>query len=187
MKTILQSETITVPDNVTVECRNRCVRVTGPRGSIHKEFVHAPIQITKKGNQVTVSYWGGDRKQNALVHTVYTRIGNMITGVLRGYRYKMRSASAHFPIIIAISDDKKVVEVKNFLGEKRSRFIPLAEGVTAERSTANKDEIFLEGIDVENVGLMAAQIHQSILVKHKDIRKFLDGIFVSEKGHLDDE
>lgn len=32
---------------------------------------------------------------------------------------------------------------------------------------------------------VAARIHQSVLVKRKDIRKFLDGIYVSEKGTID--
>ncbi len=31
----------------------------------------------------------------------------------------------------------------------------------------------------------AALIHQSCLVKRKDIRKFLDGVYVSEKGTVD--
>ena len=30
----------------------------------------------------------------------------------------------------------------------------------------------------------AALIHQSVLVRGKDIRKFLDGIYVSEKGPI---
>ncbi len=33
---------------------------------------------------------------------------------------------------------------------------------------------------------VAANIHQSTLVKNKDIRKFLDGIYVSEKGEIKD-
>lgn len=35
-----------------------------------------------------------------------------------------------------------------------------------------------------NFFLIAALIHQSCAVKNKDIRKFLDGIYVSEKGTL---
>ena len=30
-----------------------------------------------------------------------------------------------------------------------------------------------------------ALIHQAVLVHNKDIRKFLDGIYVSEKGNID--
>ena len=33
--------------------------------------------------------------------------------------------------------------------------------------------------------IAAALIHQAVLVKRKDIRKFLDGIYVSEKGTVD--
>ena len=32
---------------------------------------------------------------------------------------------------------------------------------------------------------VAALIHQAVLVKRKDIRKFLDGIYVSEKTTVD--
>jgi large subunit ribosomal protein L9e len=32
--------------------------------------------------------------------------------------------------------------------------------------------------------LAAALIHQSCAIRHKDIRKFLDGIYVSEKGPI---
>lgn len=45
--------------------------------------------------------------------------------------------------------------------------------------------------DAANFGLrlttaIAAQVQQSTLVKNKDIRKFLDGIYVSEKGHVEE-
>jgi large subunit ribosomal protein L9e len=39
----------------------------------------------------------------------------------------------------------------------------------------------LEGNDLELVSRSAGLIQQSTLVKNKDIRKFLDGIYVSEK------
>ena len=116
----------------------------------------------------------------------------MITGVTRGYRYKMRFVYAHFPINVAINKDGTKVEVRNFLGEKRVRHIDMLEGVTVMKSEAQKDEIILEGNDIEKVStsgicfdlyillFLAAQIYQSVLVRNKDIRKFLDGIYVSE-------
>ena len=42
----------------------------------------------------------------------------------------------------------------------------------------------LTGNDVELVSRSCALIHQSCLVKNKDIRKFLDGIYVSDKSTL---
>ena len=56
------------------------------------------------------------------------------------------------------------------------------EGVTVKRSTDVKDEITLEGNDINNVSGTCALIQQVCAVKRKDIRKFLDGIYVSGKG-----
>ena len=46
--------------------------------------------------------WFGSRKDIATVRTVISHIENMMKGVTYGYRYKMKSVYAHFPINIAI-------------------------------------------------------------------------------------
>jgi len=61
----------------------------------------------------------------------------------------------------------------------------MLEGVKVTRSDA-KDEIILQGNDIEKVSQSAAQVHQVCLVKKKDIRKFLDGVYVSEKNVIGD-
>jgi large subunit ribosomal protein L9e len=80
----------------------------------------------------------------------------------------------------------------------------MLEGVTVYESKAQKDELILEGTDVQNVsqsGLchscessgfssdfgLAASIHGVCRVRNKDIRKFLDGIYVSEKGVISED
>ena len=55
--------------------------------------------------------------------------------------------------------------------------------VKIERSKV-KDELVIEGTDVDLTSRTCALIHQICLVKNKDIRKFLDGIYVSEKGPI---
>ena len=97
----------------------------------------------------------------------------------------MRLVYAHFPINAIISKDKKQVEIKNFLGGKKGHVINLQDGVTAYMSKDVKDELVLEGIDNANVSLSAAQICQVCKIGQKDERKFLDGIFVSEKTKID--
>jgi len=110
----------------------------------------------------------------------------MITGVTKGFCYKMRFAYAHFPINVALTKDAagQTVEIRNFLGERRVRRVALLNGVSIVRSAATKDELVLEGNDLEKVSGSAALIHESCLVKNKDIRKFLDGMYVSEKGTI---
>ncbi|KAI8607279.1 ribosomal protein L6, alpha-beta domain-containing protein [Chytriomyces sp. MP71] len=108
----------------------------------------------------------------------------MITGVTKGFEYKMRFVYAHFPINVNISDSKKDVEIRNFVGQKVVMRVTMLDGVTVSQSANQKDEITLIGNDIDNVSQSAAQIQQSTRVRNKDIRKFLDGIYVSEKGHI---
>lgn len=124
----------------------------------------------------------GKRKKLASIRTTISHVSNMITGVTKGYEYKMRLVYAHFPININIVDKGAKVEIRNFLGEKRVRVVNMLPGVTIERSEAVKDELILKGNDVELVSRSSALIHQICLVRNKDIRKFLDGIYLSGKG-----
>ncbi|GAU48704.1 hypothetical protein TSUD_303170 [Trifolium subterraneum] len=97
---------------------------------------------------------------------------------------KMRFVYAHFPINASITNDNKSIEIRNFLGEKKVRKVDLLDGVSIVRSEKVKDEVVLDGNDIELVSRSCALINQKCHVKNKDIRKFLDGIYVSEKGSV---
>ena len=185
MKTVLASRTIEIPDGVEVEIKSRAVKVTGPRGSLTRDFKHINMDLRKVGDKsVRVDLWFANRKQLACVRTVCSHIDNMIVGVTRGFLYKMRFVYSHFPINVTLAGN--TVEIRNFLGEKRVRKIELMEGVKYVRSADIKDQIELSGNDIALVSLTAAQIQQATNVRNKDLRKFLDGIYVSEKGPMED-
>ncbi|KAI7557300.1 hypothetical protein KC317_g11717 [Hortaea werneckii] len=57
-------------------------------------------------------------------------------------------------------------------------------GVEVVASANQKDQIELSGNDLENVSQCAADIQQICRVRNKDIRKFLDGLYVSERGNI---
>merc|ERR1712062_370875 len=92
---------------------------------------------------------------------------NMAVGVTSGFRYKMRTVYAHFPINMVIQNSGKTVDIKNFLGEKRLRQVDC-----------------LEGDDVEKVSQTCSLIYQKAIPRNKDIRKFLDGVYVSAKCEI---
>lgn len=62
-----------------------------------------------------------------------------------------------------------------------------ATGVKAIRDPGVKDQFVFEGNDIELVSRSCSLIHQACLVRKKDIRKFLDGMYISEKGAISDE
>ena len=99
----------------------------------------------------------------------------------------MRFVYSHFPINVALTQKDKRVEIRNFLGEKVIRTVDAMPGCAVKRSTDIKDEITVEGNDIQGVSRTCALIQQICAVKRKDIRKFLDGIYVSYKGNIVEE
>jgi len=184
MRDILKTEELEIPEGVTVAVKSRIIVVTGPRGKLTKSIRHInmDVRLVKgKSNKVTLAVWQGNRKHVACLRTVKSLICNMITGVTKGFLYKMRAVYAHFPINCIVQDNGHKLEIRNFLGEKTVRHVDMLDGVTVSESKAQKDELIVEGTDIENVSQSAASIQGICRVRNKDIRKFLDGIYVSDK------
>lgn len=111
-----------------------------------------------------------------------------------------------FPINVNIEKNKDTdqfeVEIRNFVGEKLVRRVTMRPGVNVEVSKNQKDELQLTGNvcllwppffmqsfannaqSLEDVSQSAADIQQICKVRNKDIRKFLDGLYVSERGNI---
>lgn len=125
MKTILSSETMDIPDGVKITIKAKIIEVEGPRGKLTRNFKHLNLDfqlITDEelGNKkLKVESWFGSRKTTAAIRTALSHVDNLIKGVTKGYRYKMRFVYAHFPINASITNTNKSIEIRNFLGEKK--------------------------------------------------------------------
>jgi len=189
MKVIRAQKKITIPKGVDVKIDSRRVEVKGPHGVLKRDFRHLPVAINKinGGKECEVSLYFGLSKQIASLRTVCSHIDNMITGVTRKYRYHLRLVYAHFPINAEITNGGKTLLIRNFLGEKVVRTIDMLGDSKCKKSDSTKDELIIEGSDIDLTSRSAALIHQSCLVKKKDIRKFLDGIYCSQKGPIPED
>ncbi|KAK5655019.1 hypothetical protein OQA88_6778 [Cercophora sp. LCS_1] len=192
MRYIHSEETLEVPENVKVSIKSRLVTVEGPRGKLTKDLSHLAVNFSViKKNLIGIEIHHGNRKNVATLRTVRTLINNLIIGVTKGFKYKMRYVYAHFPINVNIEKNAETglfqVEIRNFIGEKIVRNVVMQPGVDVEISKAQKDELILSGNSLEGVSQSAADIQQICRVRNKDIRKFLDGLYVSEKGNIVEE
>ena len=183
MKTILGTRYLDIPAGVEISVKARKVHVKGPRGELTRTFKHVSLDLELVSpTKLRIDLWFGTRKQLATIRTISTHIKNMCVGVTQGFLYKMRFVYSHFPINVTLN--QRTVEIRNFLGDKLVRKVQLLDGVEYLRSPDVKDQIELTGNDITTVSLTAARIRQSCDIKHKDLRKFLDGIFVSQKGPI---
>ena len=60
---------------------------------------------------------------------------------------------AHFPINISITNMGQTIEIRNFIGEKHVKKINLLPGCVVKKVETPKDQIEIEGVDLENVSL----------------------------------
>ncbi|KAJ6103139.1 60S ribosomal protein L9B [Penicillium sp. IBT 16267x] len=192
MRYIHSEERLPIPDNVTVHIRSRVVTVEGPRGKLVKDLSHIAVTFGRpEPNVISIELHHGVRKGVATLRTVRTLINNLIIGVTRGFLYKMRYVYAHFPINVNIEKNPETgcldIEIRNFLGEKYVRRVTAQPGVDIVPSANVKDELQLSGNSLEGVSQSAADIQQICRVRNKDIRKFLDGLYVSERGNIIEE
>lgn len=76
-------------------------------GKLTKDLSHIAVTFSlpknHKGQQIVqIEIHHGSRKNVATLRTVKSIIENLVTGVTRGYKYKMRYVYAHFPINVNI-------------------------------------------------------------------------------------
>ena len=183
---VLHQDHLKIEEDVTVTIKSGVVTVTGPRGTLVRDLSHLKLDIEYNAEEKTVlaRCWFGNRKLVARIGTLFGHIKNMVTGVTRGYRYKMRFVTAPFPIKHSIGDNKDSFSFTHFMGQREKKSVTAPEGVKIMDSPTQKEEIWIEGNDIDKVSLVCAQIHQHTHIHNKDLRKFLDGIYISEKAYI---
>ena len=77
-------------------------------GKLVKPLNHLAVSFSQpKKNTISIELHHGVRKNVATLRTVKTIIENLIIGVTKGYKYKMRYVYAHFPINVNIEKNNE--------------------------------------------------------------------------------
>ncbi|MGC9345854.1 MAG: 50S ribosomal protein L6 [Candidatus Bathyarchaeales archaeon] len=173
MRAIEISKTIQVPDNVEITIEGRKVTVKGVKGTLTRDFSHAPVSIELDGKNIRIWAEWPRKREAALVGTICSHIQNMITGVVKGFTYKLKIVFSHFPISVKVKD--KTVLIENFTGERSPRKTKIFGDVQVK---VKSEDVIVQGINLEDVSQTATNIEQATKVEKKDPRVFLDGIYV---------
>ena len=176
MRVIETLKTVEIPEDVDVKIDGRIVTIRGEKGELTRDFSHTPISVYLEGKIITIQANWPRKREAALVGTVCSHIQNMITGVTKGYTYKLKIVFSHFPISVKVKE--KTVVIENFIGERSPR---VAKMMGDTRVSVNGEDVVIHGINVEDVSQTAANIEKATKVKRKDHRVFLDGIYVYDR------
>ncbi|KAF7679735.1 60S ribosomal protein L9-B [Astathelohania contejeani] len=185
MKRLMREEVIRIPESVEVKLNDKIFEAIGPKGTVKKDFRHLNLTITLENNSIFVRLWNGNSREQSKLITCASLIKNALTGCSKGYRYVMKAAFKHFPIGMEVEENGKKIIIKNFLGEKRlRRFDVLGDSVA--RLGEEKDTLVIEGPSIDDVSQCAGNIMNSCKPKNFDRRIFMDGVYISKKGLIEE-
>lgn len=166
-----------IPNDVQVEINNFKIKVTGPKGSLERDF-YSPlfrkdIIIKRIDNKISISTESKNRKIKAMIGAIRAHVLNMFSGVKEGFEIKLKIVYMHFPFTIKVTGNE--ISVTNFLGEKNPRKTRVAGNCKVE---IKGDEVVVTGINKEDVGETASNLEKVTRIKSRDRRVFQDGIFM---------
>ncbi|HUI24409.1 MAG TPA: 50S ribosomal protein L6 [Nitrososphaerales archaeon] len=172
----LQQATVQMPEGVTATLAGRMLTVKGKLGEAKKNFDKINVNVAVEGNGVKFTPFSAKKKDNVIINTVSSIVNNMVTGVTKGYTYKVKVVYAHFPITVKTKG--KQILVENFVGERSPR---VADIVGDCKVTVEGDDVIVKGVSLEDVGQTAANVELATKIKRKDQRVFLDGLYIYHK------
>ncbi len=169
--------TVEIPEGVNVAITNTSVSVSGPLGSLQRDLWYPGIRIKKADSEIVIETDKQRREQLAMLGTFESHLKNMITGITKGYEYKMKVVYSHFPIQIKAEGNQLLIG--NFLGEKKTR---KANILGNTKVTIKGDQVIINGINKEEVGQTTANIQQATKIRRFDPRVFQDGVYLVERS-----
>ncbi len=169
---------VELPEGVSASIADGTVTITGPKGSLSRDFVSSRHDIFHEGSILLVRIDVPRRKERALAGTWNAHLNNMVKGVTEGFTYTLKALYSHFPMTLAVKGNQFVVN--NYFGERVPRTSTILDGVNVK--VQNKTEVVVSGMDKEAVGQTAANIERSTTVKKRDRRVFQDGVYLIEKA-----
>lgn len=176
MKQDLREE-IELPEKVTAQWQNHVLTIKGPKGEVKRKFLHPHVKLSLEGSMIILSSSSATRKEKTIVGSFAAHIKNILKGVQVPHVYKLTICSGHFPMNIAVSGNELVI--KNFLGESMPRRVAIPAGAQVK---VEGKEIIVSSPDKEVAGQTAAKFETICRETKKDVRIFMDGLWITEKS-----
>ena len=166
----LLSESVKLPEGVKAQLEGSSLVLSGKAGKVVRSFDPRKIKLEAKGNEVVIQ-----STSVGMLNTYRTHVTNMAKGAGEGYSVLMKTVHSHFPMSFEVKGRELLV--KNFLGEKKPRHVPIAGEVKVE---AKGQEVRITGASKDDVGQTVANVKTALRIRKRDSRVFQDGLYVSE-------
>jgi large subunit ribosomal protein L6 len=145
---------IGLPSGVSIEIAgDNVVTVKGPKGTLSQK-VDTDISVAVEGSDLVVTR-PTEQKRHKALHGLYRALlNNMVTGVSEGFKINLEIVGVGYKA----SNNGNVLELS--LGYSHSVYviIPGELKVSTAMEKGQNPKVFLEGIDKQLIGMVAAKI-----------------------------
>jgi large subunit ribosomal protein L6 len=142
-------KTISIPTGVTVEVKSDAIVVKGPKGELQAPaFPH--IQVNVADNEISVARDSEDKQIRAFHGLIRSLLNNHVTGVTTGYKKTLKLVGTGYRVTA------KGAGISLAVGFSHPVLVEAVPGV--KLSVEGTDTIYIEGIDKQAVGQLAADI-----------------------------
>ena len=177
MKQEFFEKRVLLPEGFSASVEGKTLSVSGSGKNAERHFKAKGILLACEGKEIVVRAEPSSRKMNALASTVASHVKNMCSGIRTEYVYSLLVVFSHFPMNVSVKG--AVVEINNFVGEKKARAARIMPGASV---SIKGKEIVVKSHNKEAAGQTAANLERATKVRGKDTRIYQDGIFIVSKG-----
>lgn len=142
---------ISLPTGVTVEVKPDVIVVRGPKGELMAP-VFPDIQINVTADELSVERSSNDKQIRAYHGLIRSLLNNNVIGVTQGYKKTLKLVGTGYRVTA------KGAGISLAVGFSHTVEVLPAAGVKI--TTEGTDTIYIEGIDKQAVGQMAANIRK---------------------------
>lgn len=140
---------IKIPEKVDINISNDIISCKGPRGELNLHY-NKEMNVKVEENEIRVTRPSDTKTHRSLHGLTRSLIANMVEGVSQGFRRKLEIVGVGFRA--EMRGNNLVLNV----GYSHPIVMSFPETITTSCPTAN--EIIIEGVDKNLVGMIAAKI-----------------------------
>jgi large subunit ribosomal protein L6 len=170
-------EEVEIPEGINAKIENGEISLRKGE-AVLKRKLERSVNVKVENNKIIFEAKKATKRERKITGSLKAHCNNMIRGLTEKFRYRLESASVHFPVTIIFDKQKSEIAIKNFLGEKIDRRVKIDPRVEVK---INKNIIEVESSDKELAGQAAANIEKGAKIRKRDRRIYQDGIYVVEK------